>query len=176
MQEIVQGLEDGAIFPRPTRNKGSVIGCPRPKKTKWEGFGVADSKAKLRKRMKRNGGTVRGNLNRLLPLVKRVIAQEYVSQNGGDIKKLMRHYDLEHIHGKDGEYGGLPAVISPINLQLLDRETHLKKTEGLEISKTFDGRDKAIQERMINLAERIRKRAGFRPNWRDFKAAYEAEI
>ena len=160
------------------KNTKTVIGGYKPKTgtLKWATFGVKDSEKTKQKRMSRNGNTHRGKLNKLLPLVKRVICQEYVSQNGGEVRKLEKSFDLEHIHGKDGVHGGIPAVISPINLQLLDRKTHILKTDGLEISSHFDGRDKVIQARLTELAERIRRKAGINPNWKDYKAAYESEV
>lgn len=113
---------------------------------------------------------------RILRLLKEVIAHEYSAQYGLDWRKYMA-WDLDHIHGRHGNGFRLPAMFSPLNLQLLERNIHEAKTNALtKEGQRMDYRETGIQERMKALNDRILRKLGPVFDLGDIKRVVEAEI
>ena len=119
----------------------------------------------------------RADENHVLKLVKRLMSQEYISAGMGGTLQFWGKHDLDHIHGRHKDGFSLRALFDPRNLQLLTRDEHFRKTNGVwGISQRFDFRTKAVQAGLIAVSLRIEKKLGGAWNLTELKKAVESEI
>jgi hypothetical protein len=113
---------------------------------------------------------------RIMRLLKEVVAQEYSAQYGCEKRKYMG-MDLDHIHGRHATGFHLPAMFSPLNLQLINRVQHEEKTNSpTKEGQRQDYREMPIQGRMRALNDRLCRKLGPVWNLADLKRVVESEI
>lgn len=122
---------------------------------------------------------LRGREEKVLGRLKVLIAQELHNATGRDFEELMA-LELDHIHLRNGHgFEPFGNMLSPRNLQLLNREQHEAKTnpvEGSGISDRQDFRSTAEQESMINLEKRLLEIVGKVFTLEEFREAVESLI
>ena len=154
-------------FPRPTKEKRSI----GSRKTMEERLNPPAPK-----KLKPFGDTVRGESNKTMPLVKRVVAGHVAAVTGIPYDALML-LDPDHLHGKNGIVGGMPAAISPLNIQLLPRMVHEAKTNSLQVGgQRYDYRPADVLARMALLTARLVDKAGPHPTPKDWRRAFRSEL
>jgi hypothetical protein len=133
-----------------------------------------------RKPLRRIGHTRRGEEERCLRLLKKVIVQEYHEALGTDLEVLKR-MELDHIHGR--HHGGfrLGAMLDPLNLQLVPGWAHQTKTNATEsvtgITQRHDFRKIKVETRLAALSDRLFKKLGpLKFTAKEFRKALRGEL
>ena len=113
---------------------------------------------KMMKGMRRVGHTHRGEQERCLKLLKKVVIQEYHGA-GAESLELLKTCELDHIHGRNKPGFKLGAMLDPANVQLLTPLIHRLKTDEKAVGGP-DYRRTIEQERLLALSARLWAKLG----------------
>ena len=160
---------EGPITLRMGKDNGKVgVGQRKPM-----GF---NKTAPLKHRSDKN---LRGREEKVLRVLKVLIVQEIHHATGQSIESLSE-LELDHIHLRNGHgFEPFGNMLSPRNMQLLNREQHEAKTnpiEGSGITDRHDFRTTNEQEVMINLERRLIEAVGKVFTLEEFGEAVESMI
>lgn len=130
--------------------------------------------------MRRVGKTRKGEEQRCLDLLRKVIIQEYHEALGTE-EEVLKTYEMDHIHGRNQLGFKLGAMLDPANIQLIPGWAHQAKTNAVGyvtgITSRHDFRGTAETGRLTDLSERLWAKLGpLRFTAKEYRKALRAEI